>query len=136
MRKFHLDGSTPSAGQVFVFGSNLDGAHLGGAARAAFEQHNAAWGVAEGRTGDSYAIPTVASGLVAGALSLDAISAAVARFLEYAALRPHLRFFVTRIGCGIAGHRNADIAPMFAAAPVNCSLPDTWAAVLANDPKE
>ncbi|CAB3624498.1 A1S_2505 family phage non-structural protein [Achromobacter pestifer] len=136
MRQFHSDGGQPAIGQVFVFGSNEDGAHLGGAARAAFEQYGAAWAVAEGRTGHSYAIPTVASGLVAGALPLDAIGAAVARFIEYAAAHPHLRFFVTRIGCGIAGHRNADIAPMFATAPSNCSLPDTWAAILATNPKE
>lgn len=136
LRQFHLDGTAPSSGQVFVFGSNEDGAHLGGAARAAFEQYGAAWGAAEGRTGHSYAIPTVASGLVAGALSLGAIGEAVSRFLEYVAAHPHLRFFVTRIGCGIAGHRDVDIAPLFAPAPANCSLPDTWAAILATEHKE
>lgn len=135
-REFHRDGSAPAAGQVFVFGSNQDGAHLGGAARAAFEQYGADWGMAEGRTGHCYAIPTVASGLIAGALSLEAIQESVKRFLTYAVTRPHLRFFVTRVGCGIAGHRDKDIAPMFAAAPANCSLPDTWVAILVDNHKE
>lgn len=128
-RKFHVDGSAAPAGHIFVFGSNLRGAHLGGAAAAAHNEYGAAWGVSEGRTGHAYAIPTVAVTVVSR-LSLPAIGAAVERFIAYATAHPHLHFFITRVGCGIAGHLDADIAPMFRDAPANCSLPDTWAAIL------
>lgn len=123
---FHIDGTAPRTDEIFVFGSNLSGIHGGGAARAAFDLYGAKWGVAEGRTGSSYAIPTVAKN-IAGPLTVEQIGAAVGRFLSYASANPRQRFFVTRIGCGLAGHKDADIAPMFAGASSNCSLPDTWA---------
>lgn len=124
-RLFHADGSAPAQVEIFVFGSNLSGYHGGGAARAAHDRYGAEWGVAEGLTGQSYAIPTVRHN-IAGPLSLDAIRLAVDKFLHHAATHPEDRFFVTRIGCGLAGHRDQDIAPMFRDAPLNCSLPDTW----------
>lgn len=124
-RIFHVDGSSPASGQVFVFGSNLSGLHGGGAARAAHRFYDAKWGVAEGITGRCYAIPTVKHHL-AGSLSLDEIRAAIERFLHHAATHPESQFFVTRIGCGLAGHHDQDIAPMFADAPMNCSLPLPW----------
>ena len=125
-RKFHRDGSAPELTQLFVFGSNLSGIHGAGAARAAYDHYGAEWGVAEGLTGESYAIPTVAA-RIAGPISLADISDSVNRFIEFAKATPAAEFFVTRIGCGLAGHRDQDIAPMFAGAPSNCSLPDTWA---------
>lgn len=125
MRRFHIDGSAPDTGQVFVFGSNLSGYHGGGAARAAHRLYGADWGVAEGVTGRSYAIPTVKEH-IAGPLGLDDIRAAVGRFIDFAQAHPEREFFVTRVGCGLAGHRDEDIAPMFAAAPSNCSLPSQW----------
>lgn len=131
-RTYHQDGTGPALSQVFVFGSNLSGLHAGGAARAAADLYGAQTGVAEGPTGRSYAIPTVQAGFN-GALSLAEIKAAVVRFLAYAYAHPEQRFLVTRIGCGIAGHRDADIAPMFADAPCNCSLPDAWSPYLADD---
>lgn len=133
-RLFHPDGSAPLDGAVFVFGSNLSGYHGGGAARAAHKLYGAEWGVAEGHTGRCYAIPTVQHG-IAGPLSLAEISGGVERFIAYAEANPELSFFVTRIGCGLAGHRDADIAPMFAVAPINCSLPDTWAPYTQGDAK-
>lgn len=54
------------------------------------------------------------------------IKSAVDRFLHYATTHPEEEFFVTRVGCGLAGHKDADIAPMFADTPMNCSLPDIW----------
>lgn len=121
----HVDGSKPTETQIFVFGSNLSGYHGGGAARAAHDLYGAEWGVAEGLTGRSYALPTV-DYHIAGPLSLEKIAEAVGRFLAFAALHPDLEFFVTRVGCGLAGHRDADVAPMFRTAPQNCSLPDVW----------
>jgi hypothetical protein len=132
-RIFHVDGASPQIGQVFVFGSNLSGIHGAGAARAACLQYGADWGVAEGITGQSYALPTVQK-KIAGPLSLEEIKAAVDRFIGYAQAHPELEFFVTRVGCVRAGHQDADIAPMFRGAPENCSMPDTWAQYLEETP--
>ena len=93
--------------EIFVFGSNLAGAHGGGAARVAMEEFGAEWGVGVGRTGQTYAIPTMHGGV-------DAIKPYVDEFVEYAKAHPELRFLVTRVGCGIAGFRDEDIAPLFA----------------------
>lgn len=128
-RQYHQDGSQPKAGQIFVFGSNLSGIHGAGAARAACLQYGAEWGVAEGMTGQSYALPTVQK-KIAGPLSLEEIKAAVDRFISCASAHPEVVFFVTRVGCGLAGHLDQDIAPMFREASENCSMPDTWAKYL------
>jgi hypothetical protein len=125
MRTYHKDGSAPSASQVFVFGSNKSGIHGAGAARAAHREYGAKWGVAEGRTGQCYALPTVREN-IAGPLTLDEIGIHVERFLHHAATHPEDRFLVTRIGCGLAGHKDEDVAPMFRDAPMNCSLPEDW----------
>jgi len=129
-RQYHADGSAPKAGQVFVFGSNLSGIHGGGAARAAHKLYGAVWGVGEGPTGESYALPTVREH-IAGPLPLSEIQAAVERFLTHAHHNPESSFLVTRVGCVLAGYSDADIAPMFRDAPANCSLPDTWRSLLA-----
>ena len=92
--------------EIFVFGSNLRGMHGGGAARVAMEEFGAEWGVGVGRTGQTYAIPTMHGGV-------DAIKPYVDEFVEYAKVHPELRFLVTRVGCGIAGFRDEDIAPLF-----------------------
>ena len=132
-RQFHADGSQPKAGQVFVFGSNLSGIHGGGAARAAHMHYGAVWGLAEGLAGQSYALPTVKVN-IAGPLPLSQIKEAVERFLTYAHHNPESSFLVTRVGCVLAGYSDEDIAPMFRDAPLNCSLPDTWQALLEEVP--
>jgi hypothetical protein len=114
------------SGLVFVFGSNLAGRHGAGAALTARFRYGAVLGVGEGRTGDSYAIPTKDHGL--RTLPLEQIRAAVAVFVQYATAHPALRFRVTRVGCGLAGYVDEQIAPMFAAAPDNCDLPAGWRA--------
>lgn len=126
---YHKDGSQPLPHQIFVFGSNLSGIHGAGAALAARLHYGAILGVPRGPTGRSYALPTVKHN-VAGPLTLAQIQEEVQTFLEYARANPRQDFFVTRVGCGLAGHKDADIAPMFAKAPINCSLPDTWASYL------
>lgn len=109
---------------VFVFGSNLAGRHGAGAALCALQEHGAAYGVGVGRQGNSYAIPTKDEEL--RTLPLVKIAPHVGRFLRYAYARPEERFQVTRVGCGLAGYTDADIAPMFATAPPNCDLPEGW----------
>ena len=92
--------------EIFVFGSNLQGMHGGGAARLAHEKFGAIWGQGVGLQGQSYGIPTMHGGV-------DAIKPYVDEFIEFAKSHPELTFLVTRIGCGIAGFRDEEIAPLF-----------------------
>lgn len=92
--------------EVFVFGSNLGGMHGGGAARTAYENFGAVWGEGVGHFGKTYAIPTMQGGV-------ETIKPYVDQFIAYAAEHPELTFYVTRIGCGIAGFRDDEIAPLF-----------------------
>lgn len=112
--------------RIFVFGSNLAGRHGKGAALNARQHHGAVYGVGVGRTGNAYAIPTKDRAL--RVLPLAEIAPHVAAFVAYARENPSLWFEVTRIGCGLAGYRDAEISPMFASAPANCLLPDGWRA--------
>ncbi len=114
----------PGPNRIFVFGSNLAGIHGAGAARTALEQHGAVWKVGEGLAGNSYAIPTK-NGML-HTLPLDDIKQYVDRFIQFAKLRTDLQFFVTRIGCGLAGYSDYDIAPLFKDSPDNCELPVGW----------
>ena len=95
--------------EIFVFGSNLGGMHGGGAARAAYNRFGAVWGQGVGLQGQSYAIPTMQGGV-------ETIKPYVDEFIEFAQTHPELKFLVTRIGCGIAGFRDEQIAPLFATA--------------------
>ena len=49
---------TPDEDTIFVFGSNPEGRHGAGAAKVAREVFGAKYGVGEGLTGNSYALPT------------------------------------------------------------------------------
>lgn len=110
--------------QIFVFGSNLAGRHGAGAAKAALQEHGAVYGVGIGIQGSSYAIPTKDEHI--RTLPLNKIERYVETFIKFATLNPELRFNVTRIGCGLAGYDDPDIAPMFKNAPDNCILPAGW----------
>lgn len=116
---------TPGPNRIFVFGSNQAGIHGAGAARTAFEQYGAVYGQAEGLQGTSYAIPTK-NETIAETLPLDFIQYYVNRFKAFAESRPELSFFVTRIGCGLAGYSDDDIGPFFKGCPPNCELPYGW----------
>ena len=122
---FHDDGSIPShRDEIFVFGSNLAGRHGKGAAQEARIQFGAVPGLGHGAMGRSYAIPTKHVDLKI--LAVETISVYVNRFLEHARKNPQHRFFVTRIGCGLAMYSDAQIAPLFARAPANCSFAKQW----------
>lgn len=95
--------------EIFVFGSNLAGYHGGGAARTALNKFGAVWGQGVGLQGQSYAIPTMQGGV-------ETIKPYVDEFIAFARSHPELKFFVTRIGCGIAGFTDEEIAPLFRAA--------------------
>lgn len=111
--------------EVFVFGSNLAGAHGGGAARLAYNRFGAVWGQGVGMQGQSYAIPTMHGGV-------DVIKPYVDEFAQYAKTHPELKFFVTQIGCGIAGFIPEEIAPLFREAldVENVILPKVFVEIL------
>lgn len=111
-------------GVVFVFGSNLAGVHGAGAAKFALDHYGAVPGQGRGRQGMSYAIPTKGRTLLP--LTLGMVSDEVQRFILYAMRNPAEEFHVTKVGCGLAGFMEADIAPMFLGAPDNCMLPINW----------
>ena len=92
--------------EIFVFGSNLSGFHAGGAAAVARDKFGAVLGKGVGLQGNSYAIPTMQGGV-------ETIRPYVDEFIAFAKQHPELTFYVTRIGCGIAGFRDRDIAPLF-----------------------
>ena len=110
------------ADEVFVFGSNLAGMHGGGAAYVAFKKFGAVMGCGVGLRGQSYAIPTMQGGV-------ETIKPYVDDFITFALAHPELFFYVTRIGCGIAGFRDKEIAPLFAKAVglENVCLPKSFA---------
>lgn len=95
--------------EIFVFGSNIRGMHGGGAARAAWQKFNAEWGVGEGLTGKCYALPTMEGGL-------DYIQGKVNNFIACAKSHPELKFYVTKVACGIAGFSIREIGPLFKSA--------------------
>ncbi len=92
--------------EIFVFGSNLAGAHGGGAAWLAYNSFGAVWGQGVGLQGQSYGIPTMHGGV-------EVIKPYVDEFISFAKTRPDLKFYVTQIGCGIAGFQVKEIAPLF-----------------------
>ena len=103
---------------IFVFGSNEEGRHYAGAAKFAQDNCGAEAGVGIGPTGRSYAIPTMNG--------FPKLREEVKCFIEYASERPNQSFFVTRVGCGLAGYQDNAIAPLFIDAPTNCLLPLGW----------
>ena len=92
--------------EIFVFGSNLQGMHGGGAARMAYKQFGAVWGQGTGLQGKSYAIPTMHGGA-------EKIAPYVNTFIDFAREHKELKFLVTEIGCGIAGFTPEEMAPLF-----------------------
>lgn len=107
--------------EIFVFGSNLEGEHGGGAARTAHDKFGAIWGQGTGLQGQSYGLPTMHGGV-------EEIAPYVDEFIDFAASNPHLIFLVTRVGCGIAGFHDSEIAPLFSRAKgiSNIYLPESF----------
>lgn len=119
----HLDQD-----EIFVFGSNLAGNHGGGAARTALEKFGAVRGQGVGLQGQSYAIPTMQGGI-------DTIKPYVDEFIDLAREWDQTTFYVTRIGCGIAGFTDEEIAPLFADAMelYNVRLPKSFVDVITRN---
>ena len=115
--------------EIFVFGSNLDGLHGGGAAAVA-RKWGAIWGQGVGLQGQTYAIPTMQGGV-------ETIEPYVDEFLSFAKSNPILKFLVTEIGCGIAGFTIEQIAPLFKYSLdeniENVFLPESFYKILTNE---
>lgn len=115
---------------VFVFGSNQSGIHGAGAALFANKYHEAVIGVGEGRTGNTYALPTKSHPNTL--LTLEEIQEKIITFITYAKHHPEETYNVTRIGTGLAGYRDDQIQSLFRTAftsvgkPNNIVLPYTW----------
>ena len=132
--------------KVFVFGSNLLGLHGGGAAKFAIEHCGAIWGIGQGfqdrfemiegsrlphEPVGSYALPTKYT--PAESMRITTVGCAIMLFLAYAKTANDKTFFVTRVGCGLAGFTDKDIDPFFDMAPANCILPPEWKAFLEDE---
>ena len=97
--------------EIFIFGSNLSGLHGKGAAKTALDW-GAKWGQAKGLQGKTYGIPTKDASVIR-TLSINEIKPFVDEFIEFANNNPQLTFLVTEIGCGLAGMKPKEIAPLF-----------------------
>lgn len=116
--------------EVFVFGSNLAGRHGKGAAKFARDVCGAKYGVGIGFTGHSYAIPTKDQNL--RVMSLVKIQAQIEHFKFMAQLNSAKVFLVTKIGCGLAGYKDHEIAPLFRGSSSNCKFHCSWRIYLQN----
>jgi hypothetical protein len=120
--------------EVFVFGSNTQGLHGAGAAREAWKNHGAEYGIGYGLSfndkGASFAIPTKDRHIQT--LPTAAVERFVKGFLTFAESRPDLTFKISRIGCGLAGFKDDRMAAMFAFAPLNCLFDTAWKPYLPN----
>ena len=116
---------------IFVFGSNKAGIHGAGAALHARLTRNAEPGIGEGPTGSCYALPT--KGFQIEYLSLSEVKPHIDKFIEYAESEPNQDFKVTRVGCGLGGFTDNEIAPLFKDAPDNCYFDLAWKDILGSD---
>ena len=114
-----------TSNMIFVFGSNEAGVHGAGAARFALNKKGAILGQAFGMQGESFAIPTKDK-TIRHTLPLYTIKGYVNHFLTFSHLDPHMQFQVTCIGCGLAGLKHEDIAPMFRMGAKNLFFDDLW----------
>lgn len=125
--RFHPDMTVPSYENfMFVFGSNLQGLHYGGSARAANLNYGAEMGVGEGPTGKAYALPTCIEPGGTQTMTLAEIKEYVVDLMEFAEYHSDITFFITRTGCGVAGFKDSDIAPLFKGFPLNADFPEEW----------
>lgn len=109
---------------IFTFGSNLRGAHGRGAARQALKYFGAIYGQGEGMQGRSYAFPTLDGNL--RKRTMDELRESADKFRKCADDHPELTFLVTKVGTGLAGYTELEMAPLFADMPDNVVLPEGW----------
>lgn len=111
--------------EIFIFGSNLKGHHFGGAAKQAFDDFGAEWGIGEGLTGQSYAFPTLDEYMQQ--LPKQVLQHAVKLLYKCATDNPDKRFYLTKVGCGIANYKESFIKTLFKGnRPKNILMPSDW----------
>lgn len=124
--KYHIDGTLPENDEVWVFGSNIKGLHIGGAALKALD-YGAKMHHGMGYVGNTFAIPTVAIEEDKWfTRNIRLIAPFINEFIRFTYNNPDKSFFITSIGCGIAGFNPSEIAPFFKGCNTNVSFPDTW----------
>lgn len=109
--------------EIFVFGSNRNGNHAGGAARQAKEDFGAEMGVGEGITGQCYALPTLNEKMER---DWTMLIQAAANFIDCADRLPDFTFYLTKVGCGIAGYPEEEVKKLFQDTPGNVVKPEGW----------
>lgn len=110
--------------EIFVFGSNMYGHHVGGAAKLAYDQFGAEWGINEGLAGQTYAFPTLEREMTKR--GMRALANSRDRLFATARALPDKIFYLTKVGCGIAGYPEEEIKPLFADMPANVIKPKGW----------
>lgn len=110
--------------QIFVFGSNVNGEHLGGAAKQAYKDFGATWGIGEGISGHSYAFPTLDRKMKPR--SILNLKESVKKLYSMCELFNHCEFLLTKVGCGIAGYKEKFMKSLFKNPPNNLILPEDW----------
>jgi|SRR5580692_2660618 hypothetical protein len=99
---------------IYVVGTNTEGRHGMGTARVAQLKHGLMYGFSRGLCGDTYAICTKDLRIGKRSIPLIDIEAQLARmFSGYVLVYPRWIYHVPAIGCGLAGYRPEEIAPMF-----------------------
>ena len=111
-----------ASNEIFIFGSNENGEHLGGAARIAYEKFGAEWGQASGISGQSYGIPTLDRDMEK--VEPELIYIHLVDLIEYVQTHPKNTFYLTKIGCGIAGWSTDEIKDIFWEAMGENPLPE------------
>lgn len=112
--------------EVFVFGSNLNGHHAGGAAYQAANHFGAEWGIGEGLTGQCYAFPTLDKNKEQ--LTYEQLLEARHKLFATARALPERSFLLTKVGCGIAGYDETYMKNLFVSqlTPKNLIKPEDW----------
>lgn len=115
--------------QIFVFGSNMNGNHAGGAAKLAVDKFGAVMGQAEGIQGKSYAIPTLDKDMQK--VSEKELIDSLANLRHFANEHPEKEFLLTAIGTGIAGFDTNYMAYMVlrASLPSNVTIPKEFSKI-------
>lgn len=110
--------------EIFVFGSNLSGHHVGGAARIAHDKFGAEMHIGEGLTGRCYAFPTLGYDMQ----KRDGLNLNISknRLFSTARALPEKTFLLTKVGCGIAGYSEEEMAKLFENSPANIIKPKGW----------
>lgn len=110
--------------EVIIVGTNANGLHFGGAARQAFDNFGLEWGVSEGLSGKAYAFPTLDMDMKP--VSNTELKASRLKLYRCANEHPELTFYLTKVGCGIAGMDEVRVKKLFKNAPENVMRPEGW----------